>query len=174
MQYPPIITLPSNKTLLRAQGLLERVWANLLLPRIAAENVTANICWILNWNKCQQYMNLEMQRDRCSPTLNFIWIGDPKQLQCLYSLWGATAKEKAEAAFYYFATMPTFLLKSSPGENEVTNYTSNTPFSDWNPFLKKTISLDHFRHTKKLAHQLYCLKVPSTSHITEKKILQMQ
>lgn len=112
-------------------------WANLLLPRIAAENVTANICWILNWNKCQQYMNLEMQRDRCSPTLNFIWIGDPKQLQYLYSLWGATVKERAEAVFYYFAAMPTFLLKSSPGENKVTNCTSNIPFSDWNPFLKK-------------------------------------
>lgn len=129
-QYSPIITLPSNKTLLWAQGLLERLWANLLLPRIAAENVTANTCWILNWNKCQQYMNLEMQRDRCSPTLNFIWIEDPKQLQYLYSLWGATAKERAEAVFCCFATMPTFWLKSFLGENEVTNYTNNTPFSN--------------------------------------------
>lgn len=84
MQYPPVISLPSNKIiLLWGQGLLERLWANTPLPRIATENVTANICWIFNWNKSQCYTNLEMQRDRYSPTLNLIWIGVPKLLQYL-------------------------------------------------------------------------------------------
>lgn len=69
MECPPIIIPPSNnnnkkkKILLRAQGLLEKLWANMLLPRIVAENVTANICWIFNWNKRQQYASLEMQRE---------------------------------------------------------------------------------------------------------------